>query len=100
VAGNVSDGIHVASAAGAWMALVFGFGGVRDFDGRLTIDPHLPRRFERLSFSLRFRDRQIRVRLAHDQESYLLDEGEPVDVIIRGETCRLTPGDPLTISPA
>jgi alpha,alpha-trehalose phosphorylase len=27
IAGNVSDGVHVASAAGAWMALVFGFGG-------------------------------------------------------------------------
>ena len=42
VAGNVSDGVHIASAAGSWMALVFGFGGVRDFDGRLTIDPRLP----------------------------------------------------------
>ena len=43
VAGNVSDGVHIASAAGSWMALVFGFGGVRDFDGQLTIDPRLPR---------------------------------------------------------
>ncbi len=66
LAGNVSDGVHVASAAGAWMALVFGFGGVRDFDGRLTIDPHLPGRFESLAFSLRFQDRQVRVSLSHD----------------------------------
>ena len=29
-AGNVRDGIHVASAGGAWLALVFGFGGLRD----------------------------------------------------------------------
>ena len=34
VAGNVSSGVHIASAAGGWMGLVFGFGGVRDFDGR------------------------------------------------------------------
>jgi alpha,alpha-trehalose phosphorylase len=60
VAGNVSDGVHVASAAGAWMALVFGFGGVRDFDGHLTINPRLPRRFQKLSYSLRFRERQMR----------------------------------------
>ena len=63
VAGNVSDGVHVASAAGAWMALVFGFGGVRDFDGELTIDPRLPARFRSLGFSLRFHDRQLRIRL-------------------------------------
>jgi len=29
VAGNVSDGVHIASAAGVWSSLVFGFGGVR-----------------------------------------------------------------------
>jgi alpha,alpha-trehalose phosphorylase len=84
VAGNVSDGVHIASAAGGWMALVFGFGGVRDFDGQLTIDPRLPQRLRSLTFSLRFRDRQLRVRLTHDGESYSLDEGEPLEVMIRG----------------
>ncbi len=97
VAGNVSDGVHIASAAGAWMALVFGFGGVRDFDGCLTIDPRLPRRFERLSFSLRFRGRQIRVTLAHDEESYAIGMGEPIDVQIRGEIHRLAAGAPLRL---
>ena len=43
VAGNASDGVHIASAAGVWSALVFGFGGVRDFDGRLSFAPRLPR---------------------------------------------------------
>ena len=52
VAGNVSDGVHIASAAGGWMALVFGFGGVRDFDGQLTIDPGCPQRFRSLGVRL------------------------------------------------
>ena len=43
VAGNVSDGVHIASAAGVWSSLVFGFGGVRDFNGRLSFAPRLPR---------------------------------------------------------
>jgi alpha,alpha-trehalose phosphorylase len=97
IAGTVSDGAHIASAAGVWKALVFGFGGVRDFDGRLTIDPHLPHRFEKLTFSLRFRDREIRVTLTHGAEQYLLDEGDTVEVSIRGETHRLTPGAPLRL---
>lgn len=99
LAGNVSDGVHIASAAGAWMALVFGFGGVRDFDGRLTIDPHLPDRFERLAFSLRFHDRQIRVTLTHDDETYLIDAGSPLDVTIHGRDHRLESLVPLRVPP-
>jgi alpha,alpha-trehalose phosphorylase len=98
VAGNASDGVHIASAAGAWMALVFGFGGVRDFDGRLTIDPHLPTRFRSLAFSLRFRDRQLRIRLDHHTERYLLDEGETLDVTIRGTLHHLRPGHDLSVA--
>jgi alpha,alpha-trehalose phosphorylase len=97
--GNMSDGVHVASAAGAWMALVFGFGGVRDFDGQLTIDPRLPRRYDRLEFPLRFHDRQIRVALSHQDEKYTLDEGEPLEVTIRGEAHLLVPHSPLRLSP-
>lgn len=32
--GNTSDGVHIASAAGTWRALVCGFGGLRD-DGEI-----------------------------------------------------------------
>jgi alpha,alpha-trehalose phosphorylase len=84
VAGNASDGVHIASAAGSWMALVFGFGGVRDFDGHLTFDPRLPRRLRSLGFSLRFHDRQLHVRLTHDEEIYSLSEGKPLEIIVRG----------------
>jgi alpha,alpha-trehalose phosphorylase len=97
VAGNASDGVHIASAAGGWMALVFGFGGVRDFDGRLTFDPHLPRRFTSLAFSLRFHDRQLRIRLDHTEERYLLEDGEPLRVTIRGRSQVLTAGEPVCL---
>jgi alpha,alpha-trehalose phosphorylase len=100
VAGNVSSGVHIASAAGGWMGLVFGFGGVRDFDGHLTIDPRLPGRFTSLGFSLRFHDRQLRVRLTHEQERFLLTEGEPLDVSIRGRRHRLVRDRPLELGPS
>ncbi len=95
VAGNASDGVHIASAAGSWMALVFGFGGVRDFDGRLTFDPRLPQRFRSLAFSLRFHDRQLRVRLTHEEESYALDEGEPLEIVVRGRPHLVAVGEAL-----
>jgi alpha,alpha-trehalose phosphorylase len=97
IAGNVSSGVHIASAAGGWMGIVFGFGGVRDFDGCLTIDPHLPKRFRSLGFSLRFHDRQIRVLLGHDGDRFWLTEGAPIDVVIRGQQCTLTTAGTLEL---
>ena len=39
---NTVDGLHVASTGGVWSALVFGFAGMRDRNGRLSFDPRLP----------------------------------------------------------
>ena len=99
VAGNASNGVHIASAAGAWMGFVFGFGGVRDFDGELTIDPRLPARFRSLGFSLRFHDRQLRLHITHERERYELTEGEPLTVVIRGRRHELVVGTSLEVVP-
>ena len=39
VGGNVKDGCHIASMAGTWMMLTYGFGGMRDDDGMLSFWP-------------------------------------------------------------
>jgi alpha,alpha-trehalose phosphorylase len=98
-AGNASNGVHIASAGGVWQALVFGFGGVRDFGGTLTIDPRLPREWNSMDFSLRIRDRQLRVHLEHGLERYLIDEGEPLELEVGGERHLLSVGSPLTLEP-
>ena len=97
VAGNVSNGVHVASAAGVWSSLVFGFGGVRDFDGQLSFAPRLPYAWHELAFSIRFGGQQIRVKLTHDEERYLVEDGAPLSVLIRGEPHLLSPDTALII---
>ena len=52
-AGNLRDGVHVASAGGAWMALVYGFAGYRWKDTRFA--PMLPTRASRVRFPLAIR---------------------------------------------
>src|SRR3712207_9497749 len=52
---NARDGVHVASLAGSWIALVAGLGGMRDFNGQLSFAPRLPSRINRLEFSLLWR---------------------------------------------
>ena len=58
---NSRDGLHMASLAGAWIALVAGFGGLRDHGGQLMFDPALPAGITRLAFSIRWRGVRLRV---------------------------------------
>ena len=45
---NTRDGVHMASLAGAWIATVAGFGGMRDHGGRLTFAPRLAQQLSSL----------------------------------------------------
>jgi len=40
---NTRDGLHIASLAGAWIALVAGFGGLRERGDTIAFTPSLPR---------------------------------------------------------
>src|SRR5215831_17083462 len=58
---NTRDGLHIASLAGAWLAAVAGFGGMRDHEGALAFAPRLPPRLDRLAFGIMFHNRRLRV---------------------------------------
>ena len=51
VRGNARDGIHAASAGGAWQAVVFGFGGLRLTAQGWETHPRLPKHWKRLSYN-------------------------------------------------
>ncbi len=93
VAGNVVDGVHIASTGGVWMALIYGFGGLRDYDGHLSFDPRLPTPWRRLAFRLRFHDRHLQVILTHEESSFEIIEGDAIAITVRGEEVLLQPGE-------
>jgi alpha,alpha-trehalose phosphorylase len=97
VAGNVVDGAHIASTGGVWMALTYGFGGLRDFHGDLSFDPRLPVPWQRLAFDVRFHDRQLHVDLTHDAFTFELREGEPLTIDVRGHEVELELGSPVAV---
>ena len=89
---NTADGVHVASAGGVWSALVSGFGGMRDYDGRLSFDPRLPEEWPELSFRLIWHGTRILVRLTADAMRVSVIEGEgAVSFQVRGTTYRVSP---------
>ena len=72
---NTKDGLHIASLAGAWSAVVHGFGGLRDYDGRLSFSPRLPPALTRLSFRLAYRERRLQVEVRDSEATYTLHRG-------------------------
>jgi alpha,alpha-trehalose phosphorylase len=94
---NTRDGLHMASLAGAWTALVEGFGGMRARDGRLSFAPRLPSGIGRLCFRVRYRGRAIEVEADGDTATYRLQSGPPLVVTHEGE--RIDLGDKEVVCP-
>jgi trehalose/maltose hydrolase-like predicted phosphorylase len=89
---NTRDGLHMASLAGAWTALVAGFGGLRDDEGVLALDPQLPKGISRLRFRLRWRNFRLTVDVNHKDITYTLRDGPHGELLIRHA------GDDLTLN--
>ncbi len=77
---NVKDGIHAASMAGTWSAVVNGFGGMRVYTNELHFEPRLPKEWNLLSFNVRYKGRKINVKLTKENVVFALLEGEPIEI--------------------
>jgi alpha,alpha-trehalose phosphorylase len=86
---NTSDGVHMASLAGAWIALVAGFGGMRAGGGILAFSPRLPGGISELTFRLRYRGRKLRVSVNAERAKYELLDGDPLSVTHHGKEFKL-----------
>jgi len=97
---NTRDGLHMASLAGAWTAIVGGFGGLRDDEGILDIDPALPEGITRLRFRVRWRDFRLVVDANHSHVTYTLSDGTGTELTIRhaGEELTLKTDSPTTVA--
>ncbi|MFD7549824.1 glycoside hydrolase family 65 protein [Streptomyces sp. NPDC059816] len=91
---NTRDGLHIASLAGTWMALVAGFGGMRLLGSTPNFSPRLPERFSRLAFTLEVVGRRLRVEITGEAATYTLLSGEPLGVRHYGRPVLVTPGSP------
>lgn len=107
---NTVDGVHVASTGGVWSAVVCGFGGMRDHDGKLSFDPRLPREWESLSFRLQWHG--VRLTFVLYPDVLQVSAAEPagrqqvanggkaheVKFEVRGNEYAVQPGQQITIA--
>ncbi len=98
LAHNMRDGLHIASLAGAWTALVAGFGGLRLQHGLLRFSPRLPETLRRLAFHFLFRGCRLRVEVTATDATYRALDGTSLKVLHYGEEI-LLPSDGAVTRP-
>ncbi|MFG2424938.1 glycoside hydrolase family 65 protein [Streptomyces sp. NPDC048448] len=93
---NTRDGLHIASLAGTWMALVCGFGGMRHNGDTLSFMPRLPEKLSRLTFHMGIWGRRLRVEIKTGIATYTLLAGSTMTVRHHDEALTLTVGSPVS----
>ena len=61
--GNTKDGIHTANMGGTWMAVVYGFAGLRIKENYIVLNPKLPPKWTNLKFKFLYRNAEIQVEM-------------------------------------
>jgi alpha,alpha-trehalose phosphorylase len=91
---NTRDGLHIASLAGTWLAVVAGFGGMRDHGGNLSFRPQLAPGWTRLAFHLVWHGAHLLVEIGPDEVTYTASEVDDGGVeIMHGEETLLLEAD-------
>jgi len=79
---EVSDGLHITSMAGTWLAIVEGFGGMRILDGKLLLNPLIPVNWQSYSFHSRFRGVLFEVKVTKDCVTITNISEKPLNLIM------------------
>jgi alpha,alpha-trehalose phosphorylase len=97
ISGNVKDGLHMASMGGTWMVMVYGYAGMRDYGGRISFRPRVPKRFLGGRFCLTIRGQLLEVDVDPETVRYTMKEGEDLTIYHEENEIRLTKEAPAAV---
>jgi alpha,alpha-trehalose phosphorylase len=86
--------------AGTWMGVVYGFAGMRVYEGSIQFAPYLPEGWSYYQFTLQMHGRLLQVHIDRAKAEYRLLAGEPLSVAHYGRAIQLTPEAPAQAIPA
>ncbi|MFV0466810.1 MAG: glycoside hydrolase family 65 protein [Lachnospiraceae bacterium] len=87
---NTKDGIHTANMGGNYMAVVYGFAGLRLKEKGLYFAPSLPSQWSGYRFKLTYRGSKILVDINNDRALYTLISGNAQRMYLYGTEYLLT----------
>ncbi|PSL41406.1 alpha,alpha-trehalose phosphorylase [Planomicrobium soli] len=94
---NTKDGLHMANMGGTWLGIVYGFAGLRLKENGLSLAPALPVEWNSLEFRLRYQGRLLKVHKDREATTYIVLEGEGLNITHNGETLYLKSGSKVSV---
>ncbi|MFT8709781.1 MAG: glycoside hydrolase family 65 protein [Sporolactobacillus sp.] len=86
---DTSDGLHITSMTGSWLAIVQGFAGMRVDHDQLSFTPFLPKKWENYQFRINFRGRVVQLAVTTRGARLTLVSGSPLTVLLNGQEVAL-----------
>ncbi|MBD5394837.1 MAG: family 65 glycosyl hydrolase [Lachnospiraceae bacterium] len=87
---NTREGLHTTSIAGAWMNIIYGFGGLNSDGDELSLSPCIPQTWKKYTFSLRTKDSVLAVEVEQEKLTICCKEGEPVNLKLYDQDITVT----------
>lgn len=79
---DTSDGLHITSMGGTWMAFVQGIGGMRVRNGQLHFNPFIPEGWNSYSFRLNFRGTHLEFYMDKSHFRLINHAGVDLDIVV------------------
>ncbi|QSH42132.1 glycosyl hydrolase family 65 protein [Lentisphaerota bacterium ZTH] len=89
--GNTEHGIHTAAMGGMWMAVVFGFGGMRFNGGQLYFRPNIPDCWKSIEFKVVYRGRVLQIKATGTDTIIKLLDGDAINIYLNDKLLKLEP---------
>lgn len=87
---DTKDGCHITSMAGTWMSIVEGFAGMRVKDGKLILNPFIPKSWKSFSFNIMFRGALLKINIKKNQVIITSESKQYIDVSVNGKNYKAT----------
>ncbi|NTU92318.1 MAG: glycoside hydrolase family 65 protein [Chlorobiaceae bacterium] len=97
---NTDLGIHAAAVGGTWQTVIHGFAGLMLKSDRIVLNPWLPKKWDRLAFRVRWRDRIVFLDISHREVSIRIDADTDLTLpcTLNGRTSKLQTNQPYRLS--
>lgn len=83
--GNTKDGIHTANMGGTWMAIVFGFAGLRIKENCIELNPKLPAQWNNLQFKFLYKGAKVQVSMEKSETKIQVSTVCPINLKVNGK---------------
>ncbi|MFX3617143.1 MAG: glycoside hydrolase family 65 protein [Sporolactobacillus sp.] len=95
---NTRDGLHLANMGGTWMAVIYGFAGVRIKADGLWLRPSLPQAWKSYAFHLNFWQCRLLIKIEREEMTCRLEQGDSLTLHINDQPFQLKKEQPLTLA--